>query len=148
MPADGRYPALQVSPQQKRELTLTTLLNQLDGVAAQNPVLIVFEDAHWIDPTSLDLLNRTVARVADLPVLLIITCRPEFQPTWVGQPHVTMLPLSRLGRRDGVGIIAGITKGKALPDAVAEQILARADASCRSCSAHKRNGRGEARPPS
>ncbi len=127
VPADGRYPALQVSPQQKRELTLTTLLGQLDGVAAQRPLLIVFEDAHWIDPTSLDLLNRIVARVADLPVLLIITCRPEFQPTWVGQPHVTMLPLSRLGRRDGAGIIAGITKGKALPDAVAEQILARAD---------------------
>ena len=127
VPADGRYPALAVSPQQKREMTLTALLDQLDGVAAQSPVLIVFEDVHWIDPTSLDLLDRTVARVADLPVLLVVTFRPELQPTWVGQPHVTMLPLSRLGRRDSAGIIAGVTKGKALPDAVVEQVLAHTD---------------------
>ena len=90
-------------------MTLTALLNQLDGVAAQNPILIVFEDAHWIDPTTLDLLDRTIARVANLPVLLVVTFRPELQPTWVGQPHVTMLPLSRLDRRDGAGIIAGVT---------------------------------------
>ena len=127
VPADGRYPALAVSPQQKREMTLTALLDQLDGVAAQSPVLIVFEDAHWIDPTSLDLLDRTVARVANLPVLLVVTFRPELQPTWVGQPHVTMLPLSRLGRRDSAGIIGGVTKGKALPDAVVEQVLAHTD---------------------
>jgi class 3 adenylate cyclase/tetratricopeptide (TPR) repeat protein len=127
VPADGYYPALAVSPQQKREMTLTALLNQLDGVAAQSPVLIVFEDAHWIDPTSLDLLDRTVARVADLAVLLVVTVRPEFQPTWVGQPHVTMLPLSRLGRRDSAGIIAGVARDKALPNAVVEQILAHTD---------------------
>ncbi len=127
VPADGRYPALAVSPQQKREMTLTALLDQLDGVAAQGPVLIVFEDAHWIDPTSQDLLDRMVARVANLPVLLVVTVRPELQPTWVGQPHVTMLPLSRLGRRDSAGIIAGITRDKALPDAVVEQVLAHTD---------------------
>ncbi len=127
LPADGRYPALTVSPQQKREMTLAALLDQLDGVAAQRPVLMVFEDAHWIDPTSLDLLDRTVARVADLAVLLVVTVRPEFQPTWVGQPHVTMLPLSRLGRRDSAGIIAGVTRDKALPNAVVEQILAHTD---------------------
>jgi predicted ATPase len=127
VPVNGRYPVVDVRPQQKREMTLTALLNQLEGIAAQSPVMIVFEDAHWIDPTSLDLLDRTVARVAQLPVLLVIMFRRELQPTWVGQPHVTMLPLSRLGRRDGAGIIAGVTKGKALPDAVAEQILARTD---------------------
>ena len=127
VPVDGRYPVVEVSPQQKREMTLTALLNQLEGIAARSPVLMVFEDAHWIDPTSLDLLDRNVARVADLSVLLVITMRPELQPTWVGQPHVTMLPLSRLGRRDAAGMIAGITRGKALPDAVAEQILARTD---------------------
>jgi class 3 adenylate cyclase/tetratricopeptide (TPR) repeat protein len=127
VPVDGSYPAIEVSAQQKREMTLTALLNQLEGIAALSPVLMVLEDAHWIDPTSLDLLDRMVARVASLPMLLVMTFRPEFQPTWVGQPHVTMLPLSRLGRRDGTGIIAGVTKGKALPDAVAEQILARTD---------------------
>jgi predicted ATPase len=127
VPADERYPALALSPQQKREMTLTALLDQLEGAAANSPAMIVLEDVHWIDPTSLDLLDRMVARVANLPVLLVITFRPEFQPTWVGLPHVTMLPLSRLGRRDGAGIIDGITRDKALPDEVVEQILAHAD---------------------
>jgi predicted ATPase len=127
VPMDGRYPALAVSPQQKREMTLTALLDQLDGVAAQGPVLIVFEDAHWIDPTSQDLLDRMVARIVNLPVLLVVTVRPEVEPTWVGQPHVTMLPLGRLGRRDSAGIIDGVAKNKALPDAVVEQVLAHTD---------------------
>jgi DNA-binding SARP family transcriptional activator/class 3 adenylate cyclase len=127
VPADGRYPALAVSPGQKREMTLTAILNQLDGAVAHSPVLIVIEDIHWIDPTSLDLLDRLVAAVATMPVLLVVTFRPEFQPTWVGQPHVTMLPLSRLGRRDSAGIIGSITKDKALPNAVVEQILAHTD---------------------
>ena len=127
VPVNGRYPVVELSPQQKREMTLTALLNQLEVIAAQSPILMVFEDIHWIDPTSLDLLDRTVARVAELPVLLIVTFRPEFQPTWVGQPHVAMLALSRLDRRDGATIIAGVTKGKALPDAVVEQILVRTD---------------------
>jgi class 3 adenylate cyclase len=127
VPTDGQYPVLAVSPQQKREMTLTALLDQLDSVAAQRPVLIIFEDVHWIDPTSLDLLNRMVIRAAGLPVLLVITFRPELQPSWVGEPHVAMLPLSRLGRRDSAGIIAGITDDKEIPAAVVEQILARAD---------------------
>jgi class 3 adenylate cyclase/tetratricopeptide (TPR) repeat protein len=127
VPTDARYPALAVSPQQKREMTFTALLGQLDGVAAQNPVLIVFEDAHWIDPTSLDLLDRMVVRAANLPLLLVVTVRPEVQPTWVGQPHVTMLHLNRLSRRDSAGIINGVTKSKALPDAVVEQVLAHTD---------------------
>ncbi len=127
VPTDGRYPALAIGPQQKREMTLAVILDQLAGVAARKPVLVVFEDAHWIDPTSLDLLDRTVARIASLPVLLVVTARPEFQPSWVGQPHVTMLPLSRLNRSDSADIIGGITKGKTLPDAVVEQVLARAD---------------------
>jgi tetratricopeptide (TPR) repeat protein len=108
-------------------MTLTALLDQIAGVAAQKPILMVFEDAQWMDPTSLDLLDRTVARVADQPILLVITLRPEVQPSWVGQPHVTMLHLSRLGGQDALGIITGVTKGKALPDKIGEQILARAD---------------------
>jgi class 3 adenylate cyclase/DNA-binding SARP family transcriptional activator/predicted ATPase len=127
VPADARYPAVAVSPPQKREMTLTALLDQLEGMAAQRPVLIVFEDVHWIDPTSLDLLDRMVARAANMRTLLVVTVRPEFQPTWVGQPHVTMLPLSRLGRRDSAGIIAGITKDKALPKPIVEQMLLQTD---------------------
>jgi class 3 adenylate cyclase/tetratricopeptide (TPR) repeat protein len=127
LPLDARYPAVEGSPQQKRQMTLIALLNQLESFAAQSPVLIVFEDAHWIDPTSLDLLDRTIDAIIELPVLLVITLRPEFQPTWVGQPHVTMLPLNPLGRRDVTNMITGVTKGKALPEAVIEQILARTD---------------------
>jgi tetratricopeptide (TPR) repeat protein len=127
VPTDERYPALAVSPQQKREMTLIALLEQLEGAAARVPVLIVFEDVHWIDPTSLDLLDRAIARLANLRVLLVVTFRPDFQPTWVGLPHVTTLPLSRLGRRDSASIIGGITRGKALPDAVVEQILSHSD---------------------
>jgi class 3 adenylate cyclase/DNA-binding SARP family transcriptional activator len=127
IPTDERYPALAVSPQQKREMTLTALLDQLDGLAASSPVMVVFEDVHWIDPTSLDLLDRIVARAAGLPVLLVITFRPEFEPAWIGEPHVSMLSLSRLSPLDSAAIIGGITQDKALPDAVAGQILERAD---------------------
>src|SRR5437868_4659943 len=127
VPIGDRYPPLSLTPQKRKEKTLRALLAQLEGLAARRPVLMVFEDVHWIDPTSLDLLDRIVDRVASLPVLLVITFRPELQPTWVGQPHVTMLPLSRLGRRDSAGIVAGVTRGKALPDAVVEQVLAHTD---------------------
>lgn len=127
VPANDRYRAIEVSPQQKREMTLAVLLAQLVSIAARSPVLLIFEDAHWIDPTSFDLLGRTVERIADLPVLAIITSRSGLLPRWVDQPHVTTLALSRLGRTEGASIIAGITKAKSLPDTVTERILARAD---------------------
>ncbi|MGE0577181.1 BTAD domain-containing putative transcriptional regulator [Reyranella sp.] len=127
VPAELRYPTAAMSARQKREIIFTTLLDRLDGMAAQGPVLIVFEDAHWIDPTSLELLDRMVARVANLPALLIITFRPELVPTWIGQPHVTTLPLNRLGRRESARLIESIAREKALPGAVVEQVLARAD---------------------
>ena len=127
VPLDERYPAGAVSSQQKRELTLNALIAQLVGVAAESPVLLVFEDVQWIDPTSLDLLNRTVARVASLPVLLVVTFRPEFQPAWIGEPHVSALPLSRLGRRDSAALVERVAGCKMLPDAVVEQIVAQTD---------------------
>jgi class 3 adenylate cyclase/DNA-binding SARP family transcriptional activator len=127
VPMDGRHPALAISPQQRREMTLNALLNQLSGGAAQKPVLIVVEDAHWIDPTSLDLLDAIVARAANLPLLLLVTVRPGFQPSWVGLPHVTMLPLSRLGRSESASIIGDIARDKVLPEAIVEQILSRTD---------------------
>jgi class 3 adenylate cyclase/tetratricopeptide (TPR) repeat protein len=127
VPIDARYPPLAVSPQQRRELTLKALVDRLHGISQQKPSLILVEDAHWIDPTSLDLLDRIVTRVADLPILLVITLRPDLQSSWIGQPHVTLLALSRIGRRVGADIISGLTEGKALPDVVVEQILSRAD---------------------
>ena len=88
---------------------------------------MVFEDAHWIDPTSRELLDLTVERVRSLPVLLIVTFRPEFQPPWTGQPQVSMLALNRLDRRDRTALVAQIAGGKALPDEVVAQIVDRTD---------------------
>ena len=94
---------------------------------AVQPVLMVFEDAHWIDPTSRELLDLTVERVRSLPVLLIVTFRPEFQPPWTGQPQVTMLALNRLDRRDRTALVEQIAGGKTLPDDVIDQIVDRTD---------------------
>ena len=96
---DGRFRALDLSPQRKKESTFEALLRQLEAAwPERQPVLMIFEDLHWIDPTSRELLDLAVARVERLPMLLIATFRPEFQPPWTGQPHVTTLSLSRLGR--------------------------------------------------
>jgi hypothetical protein len=100
LPASEHHPLPNLSPQRKKERTMEALIRQLVGLARQRPVVMVFEDAHWIDPTSRELLDLTVERVRSLPVLLIATFRPEFQPPWVGQPQVSMLALNRLDRRD------------------------------------------------
>lgn len=127
VPAGDTYRAIEATPKQKREMTLAVLLAQLESTAARSPVLLIFEDAHWVDPTSFDLIGRAIERIRDLPVLAIITSRPGLQPPWVDRPHVTTLTLDRLGRSDGASIVAGITKSKPLPDPVTERILARAD---------------------
>ena len=91
LPASEQHPPPNLSPRRKKERTLEALIQQLEGLARKQPVLIVFEDAHWIDPTSLELLDLTVDRLRSLPVLLIVTFRSEFQPPWIGQPQVTIL---------------------------------------------------------
>jgi predicted ATPase len=106
LPASERHPLPNLSPQRKKERTLEALIGQLEGLARQQPVLMVFEDAHWIDPTSRELLDLTIERVRNLPVLLILTFRPEFQPPWTGQPKVAMLTLNRLDRRDRTALVA------------------------------------------
>ena len=97
LPNDGRYPTLELAPHQRRQRTLEALITQIEALARRNPVLMIFEDAHWADPTSLEAFGRSVDRIRALGVLLIVTYRPEFQPPWVGQPHVTTLTLNRLG---------------------------------------------------
>jgi predicted ATPase len=99
---------LNLGPQRKREMLFEALLRQLEAVAQSRPVLMVFEDAHWIDPTTRELLDLTLDRARRLPVLLIVTFRPEFQQAWGGQPHVTMLALNRLGERDVAALIRGL----------------------------------------
>jgi predicted ATPase len=127
VPTGDRYPPLNLTPQKRKEKTLRALLAQLEGLAARRPVLMVFEDAQWIDPTSRESLDLTVDRVPTLPILLIITFRPEFAPPWVGRPHVTLLSLSRLPRRQRTEMIVRVTRGKALPKEIAEQIIDRTD---------------------
>jgi len=123
----ARHPARELSPQQRKEKTLAALLAQLDGLARQQPVLMLFKDLHWIDPTSLELLTAIVDRVQGLPVLVLATARPEFTPPWPSQAHVTALSLARLSRRECVALVDRITDGRVLPDEVLEQILARTD---------------------
>jgi class 3 adenylate cyclase len=100
LPNDGRYASVQLDPQQQRQKTLEALTRQLETLSRSNPTLMIFEDAHWIDHTSLELLSRIVDRITNQAVLLIITYRPEFSPQWIGQSHVTALTISRLARRE------------------------------------------------
>ena len=112
LPNDGRYPALELTPQQRRQKTLEALHAQVETFARKNPVLMIFEDAHWADPTSLELFGRGVNRIANLPVLLLITFRPEFEPPWIGQPHVTALTLNRLTRHEVEAMIDRVAGNK------------------------------------
>ncbi len=127
LPVSERHRLPNLSPQRKKERTLEALIRQLDGLARQQPVVMVFEDAHWIDPTSRELLDLAVERVRSLPVLLIVTFRPEFQSPWTGQPQVTMLALNRLDRRDRTALVTEIAGGRTLPDEVVDQIVDRTD---------------------
>jgi DNA-binding winged helix-turn-helix (wHTH) protein/predicted ATPase len=127
LPCSERHPLPNLSAQRKKERTLKALLRQLESVARRQPVVVVFEDAHWIDPTSRELLDLTVERVRNLPIFLIVTFRPEFQPPWTGEPQVTTLVLNRLDRRDRAALVAQVVGGKALPDEVIDQIAERTD---------------------
>jgi class 3 adenylate cyclase/tetratricopeptide (TPR) repeat protein len=127
IPTGDRYPVVNLTPQKRKERTLAALVGQVEGLAAHQPVLIVFEDIHWIDPTSRELLDLIVDRVTTLPVLLIITFRPEFMPAWVGRPQVTLVSLPRLQNRMSTEMIAHVAGDKVLPKEIADQILARTD---------------------
>jgi class 3 adenylate cyclase len=127
IPAGDRYPALNLSPQRQKQRTLEVLIEQLAGLARQRPVIDLYEDLHWCDPSTLELLDLLVARVRRLPVLVVLSYRPEFNPPWGGQAHVTTLPLNRLGRRQGAAMVARLAGGKALPDEVLAQIVAKTD---------------------
>ncbi len=127
LPTGDKYRLPDLTPQRRKERTLEALLAQMARLAARQPVLMLFEDAHWIDPTSLELLTLTVARASTLPLLLLITARPEFTPPWPAEAHVTTLALARLGRREGMTLVERSAGGKALPAEILEQILARTD---------------------
>jgi predicted ATPase len=124
---NGRYALPEVSPQRQKQLTLAALVEQLEGLAAEQPVLLAYEDVHWIDPTTQELLGLTIERIRSLPVLAIITFRPEFSPPWSGQPHMSTLALTRLGRRDGAALVDRVIGAKPLPVEVSAQIVEKTD---------------------
>ena len=124
---DGRYPTLELTPQQRRQRTLEALTTQIEALTRQSPVLMIFEDAHWTDPTSLEALSRAVDRLKTLGVLLIVTYRPEFEPPWIGRPHVTALSLNRLAQRDVDTMIDGVVGNKLLSASIRQDIIERTD---------------------
>jgi class 3 adenylate cyclase/tetratricopeptide (TPR) repeat protein len=124
---DGRYPSVQLAPEQRKHRTLEALTAQLIRLASRNPVLMIFEDVHWIDPTSLEVLDLIVQRIAGLRVLLVVTFRPEFRAPWEGEAHVTSLTLNRLPSRDAAAIIAGLVGTKELAAEVSAEIVERTD---------------------
>ena len=127
VPTGERYPALTLTPEVQKRRTLQALVDQLAALATRQPVLALYEDVHWIDPSTLELLGIVIERIRQLPVLALITFRPEFQPPWTGQAHVTTLTMGRLGRRQGADLVARITGDKPLPTEIVEQIVARTD---------------------
>src|SRR6266550_370312 len=127
IPFGELYPPLALSPTQQRRRTLAALLDQFEGLARRQPILLSFEDAHWADATSLELLNLTVERVRQLPVFALFTFRSEFEPPWVGLPNVGTLTLGRLDRDDVEHMVARVTGGRVLPAEVMKQIVAKTD---------------------
>ena len=127
LPNDGRYPTLEMTPQQRRQKTMEALTTQMEALSRQKPALMIFEDAHWADPTSLEAFGRAVDRIRTLGVLLIVTYRSEFEPPWIGRPQVTALTLNRLGEREIAAIIDGVTGNKPLAASIRQDIIERTD---------------------
>ena len=127
IPTGEQYPTLALTPQKRKEKMLQALVAQAEGLAVRQPVLMIFEDVHWSDPSTRELVDLLIERVTTMRLLVIITFRPEFSPPWVGRPHVTMVILNRLPPRHRAEMIAHVTRGKALPKEIAGQIIDRTD---------------------
>ena len=127
LPNDGRYPTLDLTPEQRRQRTLEALVSQVEVLARQNPVLTIFEDTHWTDPTSVEVFSRIIDRIRGFRVLLVVTFRPEFEPPWLGRSYVTALTLNRLAERDIRAMIDGVVGNKSLPANIRQDIIERTD---------------------
>ena len=127
IPGDAQHPLLTMSSDKRKDMTLEALVRQLQRLADRCPTLLIVEDAHWLDPTTMDLLTRIIDRIQQMRVLLLITFRPDFKPVWGGYGHVTFLTLNRLPRRQSAELLASVTGGKVLPPEVQQTILAKAD---------------------
>ena len=127
IPCEQRYGALPMTPQKHKDETLRTLVDITEAAARQQPSVMLFEDAHWADPTTLEVLDLLIDRVRTVPLLVVLTHRPEFQSRWSGQGHVGALNLSKLTRTQSAAMVSALAGGKALPGALLEQILTRTD---------------------
>ena len=127
LPNDGRYPVLEVTSEHRRQRTLEALISQVQKLTHQSPVLMIFEDAHWTDPTSLEVLGLIVDRLRSLRVLLLVTFRPEFDAPWVGRPYVTSLTLNRLVHSDISAMIDRVVGNNPLPANIRQDIIERTD---------------------
>ena len=127
LPNDGRYPVLDLAPHQRRQRTLAALARRIEGIARETPVLMVYEDAHWADPSSLEAIGLLVDKIEALRLLLFVTFRPEFVPPWAGRPHVTALTINRLAPREVTELIDRVAGDKPLPANIRQDIVERAD---------------------
>src|SRR5262252_3544898 len=127
LPNDGRYPALELTPQRRRQKTLELLTAQIGTLSRQKPVLMIFEDAQWADPTSLEAFGRVVDRIRTLKVLLLVTFRPEFDAPWVGRPYVTALLINRLAEHEARAMIDRIVGNRQLSASIRQDIIERTD---------------------
>ncbi|HEX2725445.1 MAG TPA: AAA family ATPase, partial [Beijerinckiaceae bacterium] len=124
---EGQRPEPGGTPEQRKQRTLQALIRRIEALSQERPVLMLLEDAQWIDPTSLEVMDRFVQRARQLPVLVVMTFRPEFTPSWAGQPHVTLRTLSRLDQTEGAALIDRIAGERRLPPDVVGEILERTD---------------------
>jgi class 3 adenylate cyclase/predicted ATPase len=127
LPTEGRYSLPVESPRERRERVFVVLLEQLVGLAARDPVLVILEDLHWIDPTSQELLSRLVELAPQSRVLVLLTARPEYLPPWRERPHIRTIPLWGLNRGETALLIEGVAGGRTLPPEVVEPILGRTE---------------------
>ncbi len=127
VPLDQRHPSPEISPQRWKERTFAALTGRLASFARKGPLLILFEDAHWSDPTSIELLDSLIERVPELPVLLIVSFRPDFTASWFGRPGVSLMALGRLDRRHAALLAAQVVTDRALSSDLQAQIVTRAE---------------------
>ncbi|HEY3847230.1 MAG TPA: AAA family ATPase [Acetobacteraceae bacterium] len=127
LPVSAEARLAELTPQRRKERAFAAVLRQFEGLARTQPLLGVFEDLHWADPTTLELLDQLVATIEHVPMLLVATSRPDLQPSWAGQPHVSVVMLNRLARNQAASLVDGVAAGRPMPDSVREQIIAHAD---------------------
>ena len=124
---EGRYGSIAMTPQKHKDETLRTLVDLNEAAARQRPSLLLYEDLHWADPTSLEVLDLLIDRVRSMPLLIVLTHRPEFGVRWSQHGHVAALNLSKLTRAQSAAMVVRLTRGKALPGNLHEQILTKTD---------------------